>query len=555
MKAKHAAILCVIVLLSAQSAFAQKAYSDEYISKLDGKKRPYVVCASDRSDTPKPLIIDVSPAGTYVNHAKQTMAMIVGMASKSGEQCVALRPTGRGDGSIYMNYGERDLFEAIEDVCKKHAIDRDRIYLYGHSMGGAATWYLASHYPDFFAAAAPSAGYCDYRLWKKPGGWTFHLNEWEEPNWISRSACYLTENLEHTPVYIIHGEWDRGTGGGVDVRHARQMRDLMTEAGFPPKYLEVPEKGHGFGERFAEITEGKIRWFFEQKKERDPKHVSHVAYELRHNKAYWVSIDQFIKYGATGAKVDATRKSKNEMVVLTENVRTFSLGPIDGYKAKVVIDGQRLGKANLTKKRSFRIDEDGKWVLGEYDLSREKRRGSAGGIDDLFFEDLLIVNGTIGTAEEDFFNQKAARNIPWYYKQHNGGVHRGGIKGYNHVDIPVVSDVALTEQQRTSKNLLVIGTYKTNAILAKFADRLPLKFGEGWLEICGRRFEGRDVTAVAIFPHPENPDRYVAVHGGVTPDAISWGSHLHLGLLPDYIVYSQAEVIDWGFWGNDWREQ
>ena len=23
-------------------------------------------------------------------------------------------------------------------------------------------------------------------------------------------------------------------------------------------------------------------------------------------------------------------------------------------------------------------------------------------------------------------------------------------------------------------------------------------------------------------------------------------------LLPDYLVYSEGEVLDWGFWGNDW---
>ena len=37
-------------------------------------------------------------------------------------------------------------------------------------MGGAGTWYLATHHPDRFAAMAPFAGYNDYRLWGRPGG-------------------------------------------------------------------------------------------------------------------------------------------------------------------------------------------------------------------------------------------------------------------------------------------------------------------------------------------------------------------------------------------------
>ena len=26
-------------------------------------------------------------------------------------------------------------------------------------------------------------------------------------------------------------------------------------------------------------------------------------------------------------------------------------------------------------------------------------------------------------------------------------------------------------------------------------------------------------------------------------------------LLPDYLVYAGGEVLDWGFWGNDWGLQ
>jgi len=66
-----------------------------------------------------------------------------------------LRPTGRGDGSIYQNYGEVDVLEAIEHVASHHAIDRARITITRSSMDGAAGWYLISHYPDLVAGAAP----------------------------------------------------------------------------------------------------------------------------------------------------------------------------------------------------------------------------------------------------------------------------------------------------------------------------------------------------------------------------------------------------------------
>ncbi len=43
------------------------------------------------------------------------------------------------------------------------------------------------------------------------------------------------------------------------------------------------------------------------------------------------------------------------------------------------------------------------------------------------------------------------------------------------------------------------------------------------------------------------------MHGGVTPDAVTWGSHLDMNLLPDYLVYAGGELLDWGFWDSDWK--
>ena len=186
-------------------------------------------------------------------------------------------------------------------------------------MGGAATWYLISHYPDLFAAAAPFCGYCDYRLWEKPGGHTFHLHEWEEPSWQSRSAAFLIENLAHTPVWMVHGEWDRGVGGGVPVEHSRQMARRMEEQDYPYKYTEVPKTGHGC--RTPDIWEEVILWFLNQRKERNPNHVSLTTYDLRHNRSYWVTIDQLARYGERGM-IDARFDEGNDLVIHTENILT-----------------------------------------------------------------------------------------------------------------------------------------------------------------------------------------------------------------------------------------
>ena len=68
-----------------------------------------------------------------------------------------------------------------------------------------------------------------------------------------------------------------------------------------------------------------------------------------------------------------------------------------------------------------------------------------------------------------------------------------------------------------------------------------------------RSYSGEQVAVFAVFPHPDNPARYIAVTGGVTPDAITYGSHLSFQLLPDYVVFDRGKMLDWGFWDNAWK--
>ena len=524
---------------------------DHYMSAMDGKQRPYAVCATGTDKQPRPMIVEVSPGGTDLQRAVRTTEGIAAIAARHGHPCIVVRPTGRGPGSVNQNYGEVDTLEAIDDAARKHNADLDRITVTGSSMGGAATWYLISHNPDRFAAGAPFCGYCDYRQWEKPGGFTFHMHAWEESSWRARSAALLIENLEHTPLWIVHGEWDRSVGGGVSVEQSRQMTRLLQERGFSHQYTEVPETGHGC--RTPEIWEKVILWLLQQKKERSPDHVCLVTYELRHNRSYWVSIDQLEKY-AEPAKLDARRRDERQVAVTTENVQTMSLGPIaEANSVRVTIDGQDAAKADLTRRTTFHREPDGTWRSGEFDTASEKRHGCSGPIGDLFHENLILVPGTLGSDEETFFLGNIAGNARRYFRSRNGGVHRGGIMGENNVDLSLVLDSQLTDEQRTQDNLLLYGTYSTNSVLKRFKGRLPIEFAETSITVAGKKFDGESVAVFAVFPHPENPDRYVAVHGGVAPDAITWGSHLDMQLLPDYISYNGGELLGWGFFDNRWR--
>jgi hypothetical protein len=441
------------------------------------------------------------------------------------------------------------VLEAIDDVVAKYPIDRDRISVTGFSMGGAATWYLVSHYPDLFAAGAPGAGYCDYRLWEKPGGFTYPMQPWEEPSWQARSAAFLIGNFEHTALWIFHGEWDRSVGGGVPVAQSQEMFSLINKKGFNVQYTEMPKMGHGAPpEMFERVT----LWLIQQKKEPHPTHVSLTTYELRHNKSYWVTIDQIERYGLR-AFIDATQTGEG-LVVKTDNLRGFSLGPISGAKSQSVrVDGHVFPKMDLGAACAFHRTVTGVWKSGAADLSGQKHHGTSGPISDIYFDNLILVPGTIGTDEETHFNWSMVNNTVNLFIGENGGLHRGGIRGSNTVKLTPIKDLDLKEDQIRDNNLLLYGTDKTNDVLRKYRDRLPLAFKAGAVRLGDRTYAGERVAAFAVFPHPDNPNRYIAVLGGITPDAITWGSHLSLQLLPDYLVFDRGKMLDWGFWDNAWK--
>jgi hypothetical protein len=217
--------------------------------------------------------------------------------------------------------------------------------------------------------------------------------------------------------------------------------------------------------------------------------------------------------------------------------------------------GQELGEVDLSVKRMFRRNNEGDWKLGDLDLSKEKRHGCSGPLADLFFDNTILVTGTTGEDAETTFNRAVAGHQARLYRDRNGGVHRGGIMGQNDVELPVIYDEDLSEDQLRQSNLILYGTFESNSVMKQFAGKLPVEFDGKVIRIGGKTYAGDQTTVFAILPHPENPNRYVAIHGGVTVDAISYGSHIDMGLLPDYIIYSGGKTLDWGFWGNDWKAQ
>jgi predicted peptidase len=106
-----------------------------------------------------------------------------------------------------------DLRALLEDAFERYPVDRTRVYLTGLSMGGYGAWYLASAYPQLFAALVPICG----------GG---------DPD----EAC----NLKDIPTWAFHGAKDTV----VPASASQEMVAALEACGGNVRLTLYPDLGH-----------------------------------------------------------------------------------------------------------------------------------------------------------------------------------------------------------------------------------------------------------------------------------------------------------------------
>ena len=107
-----------------------------------------------------------------------------------------------------------ELNALLDEVIARYAVDEDRVYLTGLSMGGYGTWALACQYPKRFAAIAPICG----------GG-----------------IQYLAKkHLKNTPVWAFHGAKD----SLVVPAESQRMVEAIQQAGGDATLTVYPNAGH-----------------------------------------------------------------------------------------------------------------------------------------------------------------------------------------------------------------------------------------------------------------------------------------------------------------------
>jgi len=86
-------------------------------------------------------------------------------------------------------------------------------------------------------------------------------------------------------------------------------------------------------------------------------------------------------------------------------------------------------------------------------------------------------------------------------------------------DCRVVDDVALTDEERRTSNLVLIGSPASNCVWRRLAASLPVTLAPEKIEILRRPYKGLSLGVQAAFSNPEVPGRKVLLIGSAAPEA------------------------------------
>ncbi len=180
-----------------------------------------------------------------------------GQADRHGT--IVIAPRWARAGQAAYEYSAREhaaVLNAVRAATKRFAIDTDRIFLSGHSLGGDAAWDIALAHPDLWAglvAVAPAAGNYVTHYWR---------------------------NAESLPLYLVGGELDAATFQ----RNTMDLDRYFTK-GFDTTYVEYRGRGH---EHFSDEILRIFGWMAIKKRNFFPAEIEAVSLRPWDNFFWWV---------------------------------------------------------------------------------------------------------------------------------------------------------------------------------------------------------------------------------------------------------------------------
>jgi hypothetical protein len=229
--------------------------------------------------------------------------------------------------------------------------------------------------------------------------------------------------------------------------------------------------------------------------------------------------------------------------------------------SKWLIDGQEvhvpLIRGDGLWSCYFRLAE-GKWREGipivEVD-KLAKRHGLQGPIDDAFMDRFLMIRPTAKPLN-DKVGAWAKAEMEYATTQ-----WRQQFRG----DAPIKDDTAVSDDDIRDANLVLWGDPSSNVVLAKVADKLPVKWTNSGIRVGEKTYSADTHVPLLIYPNPLNPTKYVVLNSGFTYREYDYLNNARqTPKLPDWAVVDvtvppssrwPSKVVAADFFDEQWKVQ
>jgi hypothetical protein len=194
-------------------------------------------------------------------------------------------------------------------------------------------------------------------------------------------------------------------------------------------------------------------------------------------------------------------------------------------------------------------------MVSKLEEGLRKTPGLQGPIDDAFMDRFLIVKPT-GTATNEKVGKWAEGEcehaILHWHKQFRG-------------EARVKNDSEVNDSDIAESNLILFGDPASNKIIAKIAEKLPIRWNAKEVVVGEKSFPAEVHGVAMIYPNPLNPKKYVVLNSGFTFREYDYLNNARqVPKLPDYAVIdvsvpvssrTPGGIVAAGFFDEAWKLQ
>lgn len=525
-----------------------------FVSRIDDSVQPYGVVVPTNWVAGGPALrLDVWLAGR--DEKRTELKFLSERLRSKGDfapaDTVVVHPYGRYC-NAYKFAGETDVFEATQRAQSAYGTDPHRRAIRGFSMGGGGTWHLAAHFPDYWQAAAPGAGFVD------TPGYTGILTKpplpppWEQTLWRLYDVPGYAANFRHLDVIAYSGELDR------QKLAADTMAAAMRNEGLELRHVVGPGVEH----KYEPATKAELARQFDAlmatAKELEPRRIEFTTFTARypdHGQLSWFALEQLQRHWEP-TRVVAEVMASNRIVVRTTNVAAFRLVDPPGLAVGAVsveINGQTVSGLVRPDEKDVSLFKPAfelrgrRWRSVEGFSKLHKRPGLQGPIDDAFMGRFLVVRPT-GKAWHPAVAKWSDAALAQFLAD-----WRAQFRG----DPRVKNDIEVTDLDFAESDLILWGDPGSNQVLERIRRKLPVSWNRSTVRLGSLAAPTAGNVPAFICPNPLNPERYVVINSGHTFAAWNGTNARQTPWLPDWALFSLKDdgpaVTAAGFFDETWN--